>query len=189
MKTSWRIFAQIALIALAVVALDQMTKRLAKHFLEPLGQVTLIDDWLKLTFVENEGIAFGISLGGQGTLTLLSIFAVVGISVYLYSLRRDNLFYKLAFALVLGGAVGNLIDRVAYGRVVDFMHLDLYRGYVGTYYLSLWPVFNVADVAISTGVGIMFIWYKRIFEKEPEPTLNADSSAPKAEEGAKDSAA
>ncbi|MCS6989581.1 MAG: signal peptidase II [Chloroherpetonaceae bacterium] len=188
MNSASRLLAQVLGGALVIVALDQFTKRLAKLYLEPVGQITLVEDWLKLTFVENEGIAFGINLGGQWTLTLLSIFAVLGISLYLYSLRRENLCYKLAFACVLGGAIGNLIDRILYGRVVDFVHFDLYRGYIGSYYLSLWPVFNVADIAISTGVGIMFVWHKRIFDPEPKEALNEPPPAetPKAEEGTKE---
>ncbi|MGQ9806673.1 MAG: signal peptidase II [Chlorobiales bacterium] len=157
---------QILFIIIAIVIADQLTKYWAKHTLEPIGQIPLIGDWLKFTFTENIGIAFGIDLGGQVAVTVLSVLATIGISIYLYSLRRDNIYYKLAFACILGGAIGNLIDRALYGRVVDFIHFDLYRGYIGTYYLSLWPIFNVADIAISTGVGIMFVWYKRIFEPE-----------------------
>lgn len=170
---------QIVLIIIAIIVADQVTKQWAKHNLEPIGQIPLIGDWLKFTFTENEGIAFGISLGGQTTVTVLSILATIGISIYLYSLRRDNIYYKLAFACILGGAIGNLIDRALYGRVVDFIHFDLYRGYIGTYYLSLWPIFNIADIAISTGVGIMFVWYKRIFE--PEPLATPSDSAPATE--------
>ena len=157
---------QIIFIVIAILIADQLTKYWAKQNLEPIGQISLIGDWLKLTFTENTGIAFGIDLGGQVVVTVLSVLATIGISIYLYSLRRDNIYYKLAFACILGGAIGNLIDRALYGRVVDFIHFDLYRGYIGTYYLSLWPIFNIADIAISTGVAIMFVWYKRIFEPE-----------------------
>ncbi len=157
---------QIIFIVIVILIADQLTKYWAKQTLEPIGQISLIGDWLKLTFTENTGIAFGIDLGGQVVVTVLSVLATIGISIYLYSLRRKNIYYKLAFACILGGAIGNLIDRALYGRVVDFIHFDLYRGYIGTYYLSLWPIFNIADIAISTGVAIMFVWYKRIFEPE-----------------------
>ncbi len=182
---------QIVLIVIAIVLADQLTKHWAKQQLEPVGQVSLVGDWLKLTFTENTGIAFGIDLGGQGIVTALSILATIAISAYLYSLRRNNIYYKLAFACILGGAIGNLIDRALYGSVVDFIHFDLYRGYIGSYYLALWPVFNIADVAISTGVGIMFVWYKRIFEPEPSaPTPNDRTLTPetiKATDATKDS--
>ncbi len=163
---------QILFIIIAIILADQLTKYWAKQHLEPIGQIPLAGDWLKFTFTENTGIAFGIDLGGQVVVTVLSVLATIGISIYLYSLRRDNIYYKLAFACILGGAIGNLIDRALYGRVVDFIHFDLYRGYIGTYYLSLWPIFNIADIAISTGVGIMFVWYKRIFEPEPVAPSN-----------------
>jgi len=173
---------QIILIMIAIVLADQLTKYWAKQTLQPIGQISLIGDWLKFTFTENTGIAFGIELGGQKVVTALSILATIGISIYLYSLRRNNIYYKLAFACILGGAIGNLIDRALYGSVVDFIYFDLYRGYVGSYYLALWPVFNIADVAISTGVGIMFVWYKRIFEPEPLTEPSPDlSSLPSSE--------
>jgi signal peptidase II len=173
---------QIILITIAIVLADQLTKYWAKQTLQPIGQISLIGDWLKFTFTENTGIAFGIELGGQKVITALSILATIGISIYLYSLRRNNIYYKLAFACILGGAIGNLIDRALYGSVVDFIYVDLYRGYVGSYYLALWPVFNIADVAISTGVGIMFVWYKRIFEPEPLTEPSPDlSSLPSSE--------
>lgn len=168
---------QIIFIIVVIIIADQLTKYWAKQTLEPIGQICLIDDWLKFTFTENTGIAFGIDLGGQTVVTVLSILATIGISIYLYSLRRKNIYYKLAFACILGGAIGNLIDRALYGRVVDFIHLDLYRGYIGTYYLALWPIFNIADLAISTGVGIMFVWYKHIFEPEPTAPSNDVSSS------------
>jgi signal peptidase II len=161
---------QIVLIVLGVIAFDQLTKYFAKDYLfhQGVGQVPLIGNWLKFTFTENTGIAFGINLGGKWIVTALSVLATIGISWYLYRLRRDNWYYKLAFAFILGGAVGNLIDRVIYGQVVDFIHFDFYNGHPfgGTFYLSLWPIFNIADVAISTGVGIMLVWYKQIFEPE-----------------------
>ncbi len=171
---------QIVLIIIAIVIADQLTKYWAKQYLEPVGQIPLIGDWLKFTFAENTGIAFGIELGGQVVVTVLSILATIGISIYLYSLRRNNIYYKLAFACILGGAIGNLIDRALYGKVVDFIYFDLYRGYIGSYYLALWPIFNIADVAISTGVGIMFVWYKRIFEPEPAPAPSESVPAPEA---------
>jgi signal peptidase II len=168
---------QIILVVFLIIALDQAAKIWAKANLEPIGQIPLLGDWLKFTFTENTGIAFGIELGGQTVVTALSIVATIGISLYLYSLRRDNIYYKLAFACILGGAIGNLIDRAIHGRVVDFIHFDLYHGYIfGKYYLSLWPIFNIADIAISTGVGIMFVWYKQIFEPELNPPSQPNST-------------
>ncbi|NTV46215.1 MAG: signal peptidase II [Chlorobiales bacterium] len=159
---------RIFLIVLSVIALDQATKLLAKDmlFYGP-GEVSLIGDWLKFTYTENRGIAFGIELGGPLFVTFFAILATIGIVYYLYRSRRDNVFYTLAFSLILGGAIGNLIDRIVYGQVIDFIHFDLYRGYIFGKFIALWPIFNVADMAISFGVAILIIWYHKIFEENP----------------------
>ncbi|NTW50355.1 MAG: signal peptidase II, partial [Chlorobiales bacterium] len=129
---------RIFLIVLSVIAFDQATKLLAKDFLfYGPGELSLIGDWLKLTYTENRGIAFGIELGGPMFVTAFAILATIGITYYLYRSRRNNIFFTLAFSLILGGALGNLIDRIAYGQVIDFIHFDLYRGYVFGKYVAL----------------------------------------------------
>lgn len=160
---------RIFLIVLSVIAIDQVTKLLAKDilFYGP-GEIPLIGDWLKFTYTENRGIAFGIELGGPVFVTIFAVLATIGITYYLFRSRRNNIFFTLAFSLILGGAIGNLIDRIAYGQVIDFIHFDLYRGYIFGKYIALWPIFNVADMAISFGVAILIIWYHHIFEEHPE---------------------
>lgn len=160
---------QIFLIVFSVIALDQLTKAAAKRYLLESGtmQVPLLGDWLKFTYTENPGIAFGIQFGGPWVVSIFSLVAMVGICYYLYR-SQQNGYARLAMSLILGGAVGNLIDRVLVGRVVDFIHFDLYNGVVFGRYVSLWPIFNVADSAITIGVAVMLIWYREIFE---EPSL------------------
>lgn len=165
---------QIFLIALAIVALDQVTKYIAREQLgEGATSVSLIGDWLKLTYTENSGIAFGIDLGGRAVVTTLSILATLGICYYLYRTQRKNIYYRIAFGLIIGGAVGNLIDRAFYGQVVDFIHFDIYNGMLFGKYVSLWPIFNVADAAITCGVAVMFIWYRYVFEEVPASPASA----------------
>ena len=137
--------------------------------------INLIGDWLKLTFTENPGMAFGIRFGAPALITGFSIIATILIVVYL--LKVGNVFapYRISLSLVLGGAAGNIIDRVFYGmilyddplflgKVVDFIHVNIWRGYVssdipfiGGNYMALFPIWNVADMAIVLGfVGIIF---------------------------------
>ncbi|MBC8043994.1 MAG: signal peptidase II [Rhizobacter sp.] len=170
---------QIFLIVALVVALDQSTKLLAKkHLFETgVGQIPVIADWLKFTYTENPGIAFGIRIGGPVVVTIFSLVATIGICYYLYRTQQKNIYSRLVIGLILGGAVGNLIDRVAYGQVIDFIHFDLYNGYLFGRYTSIFPIFNVADAAITTGVGVMLVWYKRIFEPDLPPALATSDAA------------
>lgn len=173
---------QIFLIALVIIALDQLTKYIAKTELgEGSAPVPLIADWLKLTYTENSGIAFGIDLGGRAVVTTLSIVATLGICYYLYRTQRKNFYYRLAFGLIIGGAIGNLIDRAIYGQVVDFIHFDIYNGVLFGKHVSLWPIFNVADAAITIGVAVMFIWYRQVFEDEPAKEASAADNQPSVE--------
>jgi signal peptidase II len=166
-----------------IVALDQVTKYIAKRAVKVKGQPpwSLIGDWLKLTYTENSGIAFGIDLGGRAVVTTLSILATLGICYYLYRTQRKNIYYRIAFGLIIGGAIGNLIDRAFYGQVVDFIHFDIYNGMLFGKYVSLWPIFNVADAAITCGVAVMFIWYRQVFEETPAAPVKAMENPPATE--------
>jgi signal peptidase II len=148
------------LVSLAVVVLDQWTKwlvevHLAHHVAQPV-----VPNFLNLTHVRNTGVAFGLfashGLSASWMLTGLGLVALSAVSLYFgYASPRDR-GLLLALALVVGGAIGNLIDRIASGAVTDFIDL-----YVGTYH---WPSFNVADAAISVGIVLMAIdslWLRR----------------------------
>jgi len=139
-------------VAAAVLALDQASKWLALENLvlhESLPLVPL----LNLTLVYNRGAAFGFLSTAAGWQNLFFIgIALVAIVVILYLLRRtasNDRFMAVALMLILGGAVGNLIDRLVYGHVVDFIDV-----YYGTWH---WPAFNVADSAITVG-AVMIVF-------------------------------
>lgn len=139
------------LSGVGVVALDQLTKRLASDHL-PEAPIILISGYFDLTLVHNRGAAFGLFSGlpdGLRELFLISIAVIVG-SIFINILRKSsNLLETLSLGMILGGAVGNLIDRLRFGWVVDFIHLHWHD-------LS-WPVFNIADSAISVGV-VLLAW-------------------------------
>ena len=141
-----------ALVAVGVLALDQLTKLLALARLAPGASVPVIDGFLALTLVMNPGLAFGILAATPPgwrwvvallSLSALSVLAVLSIRV----LPAAGGAAALGLGLIFGGAVGNLIDRGRFGAVVDF--IDVYwRSYH-------WPAFNVADSAITVGVGLV----------------------------------
>ena len=171
-----------------VILLDQVTKIIVLRTMYLGQQIPVIGTWLKLTYTENPGMAFGITFGPKSLVTIFSIIATVLISFYLYKVRNGYSPYKASLALILGGAVGNIIDRVFYGalfndgsyfvgRVVDFIHVNIWSGFIpeavpliGGTYVSLFPIWNVADMAIVCGVvGILVfqkIYHRQIQEQE-----------------------
>jgi signal peptidase II len=134
-------------VAVAVVIADQITKRLAEGRLREQRSIPVVDDILRLTYVENRGAAFGV-LQDQTTFFVLVGVLVIGVIAASYRyLPRSGFMLHLALGLQLGGAIGNLIDRVRQGYVVDFVDFG--------YRANWWPVFNVADSAIVVGVALL----------------------------------
>ncbi len=139
---------------LAVVVLDQATKAALVRTLELHDSVSLVDGLLSLSHVRNRGAAFGLlsdwDLPGQSLLlSLLSVAALVAIATYFVRLPPSSRLPRIALALVLGGAFGNLIDRVRLGYVVDFIHMYWRQ--------HQWPDFNAADSAITIGVTLLVL--------------------------------
>ncbi|NGQ93762.1 lipoprotein signal peptidase [Brevibacillus sp. SYP-B805] len=135
------------LIALVVVVLDQFTKYLIVHNMEQGESIPLIPDVFHLTSHRNLGAAFGILQNQRLVFIIITLAVVAGIVVSLVRIGRTQPRVSLALSLVLGGAVGNFIDRVTTGEVVDFLDFTLIH----------FPIFNVADVAITVGVGLLLL--------------------------------
>jgi len=135
--------------AAAVLGLDQLTKALASGHLVPGEPVPVLGNFLRVTLVHNTGAAFGLFPGSRLPFILVSVLAI---AVVLYLFARDayrSLANRVLLGCILGGALGNLVDRIRWGRVVDFIDVGL--GQVR------WPVFNVADSAVTLGV-ILLAW-------------------------------
>ena len=136
--------------AALVVVFDQISKYLVRHNLDLHATVPVVGDFFRLTYVENSGIVFGIKVGVALPLfTVLSIAATILILYFFYRERTSHLGIRISLALVLGGAIGNLIDRIVFGQVVDFLDFGLgkYRFFV----------FNVADSAVTVGVVLFLL--------------------------------
>ncbi len=148
----------------------------------PLGSSRpIFGDFLRLTYIENPGMAFGIDIGGKLFFSLFSIVASAGILLYLYRSRNEHLAFRTSLALILGGAVGNLIDRVFYGmlydegplfygKVVDFLDADFFNVNIFGYHMTRWPVFNVADASVTCGVILMLLVHKKSLKEETSLT-------------------
>jgi signal peptidase II len=142
------------LIAAAVLALDRCTKWLIAHRLTMHDSVTVIPGFFRIIHTENPGAAFGIFADSPsplktGLLILFSVVALLIVSALLWKTRPTMTSTGIGLALILGGAIGNLWDRIVSHRVVDFLLF-----YVGHYQ---WPAFNVADSAIVVGAGLLVL--------------------------------
>jgi signal peptidase II len=138
--------ARLALVALGVTVADQVTKALAVRGLVHRGSVQVVGDLVRLTLVRNPGVAFGVRFGewAQLPLALLSAVVVVILVGLLLRRRTGSEPAEVALAAIAGGALGNLVDRLRFGTVVDFLDIG-----VGS---TRWPVFNLADSAVTVGV-------------------------------------
>lgn len=197
---------KIIYVSLIIVVIDQITKLLVKGFSIPFlgfnydgmyyGQsIPIIGDFFRLTYIENPGMAFGFDPGENFKLavSLFSLFASIGLVFYLYLIRDKSFSLRLSIAFILGGAIGNLIDRtfygvlfgyapLFYGRVVDFFDFDFFNFTIFGVSYDRWPIFNIADAAVTIGVLILIIFYrsdeqeeKKKQEDENIEILQADS--------------
>lgn len=156
-------YIRLIIIAGLVVILDQITKEIIMQTMPVSRSLSVIPGFFNLTHVQNPGGAFGF-LAQQSNLVRKFVFIFIsliaaGLVLWFYQKTpKPYPFLAAGFALIFGGAVGNLIDRIRFGRVVDFLDV-----YVGAYH---WPAFNVADSAITIGIGI-FVFHL-LFREIPE---------------------
>jgi signal peptidase II len=180
---------RVLILSLVIIVTDQCAKLLVKGISIPwLGihlegmqygaSRTVLGDFFRLTYIENPGMAFGIDVGGKLFFSLFSVAASLAILFYLYRARRGPLGFRLSLAMIFGGAVGNLIDRIFYGvifgdgslfhgRVVDFFDVDFFNITIGTYHMSRWPVFNIADASVTIGVLLLLVFHRSMDNARP----------------------
>lgn len=133
------------IVGFVVLVLDQMTKYLVRLFMFD-SSVIVFENVFHLTFVKNTGALFGM-FQNSNTIFIFITVVVIGFLVYLLKTSQDTkMFYYCNIGLLIGGAVGNLVDRIFFGYVIDFVDV------------RVWPVFNVADSAISVGIVLMITY-------------------------------
>ncbi len=209
-KSPYRYF----LLTLLVIILDQGVKMLVHFYMDEgfAGQIRVLGDWFKIHYVTNPGMAFGMQLGseyGKLLLTGFRLAAMVGIGYYLVRLARRGAHEGLLWCIgaILGGAIGNVIDSIFYGKffglttenaptpwfhgkVIDMFFFDFWEGIIpewvpgwgGSYYST--PIFNVADASIFLGVCVILIFQGRFFHEKhekPAPDAGAEPVAPEPE--------
>lgn len=131
-----------------LVVLDQLIKILVDKYMLFGDTIPVIGDFFHITYVQNRGIAFGIFQGKVDIISIATVIAIIGIIVYFFkNVKKSNLFERLAYIFIISGAVGNMIDRLFRGYVVDMLD---FRG--------IWSfVFNIADVYINLGVILLLL--------------------------------
>jgi len=145
----------LTLVAGTVVILDQVTKSIIQRTMQLHESIPVIDAFFNLTYIRNTGAAFGLFAGSANGLRIaffgtVSVVAIVFLWTLYVKIPREAALGRLAISLVMGGAIGNLVDRIRFGEVVDFLDF-----FIGSYH---WPAFNVADSCISVGVTLL-IWH------------------------------
>lgn len=148
------------LIFILTVLLDQVSKYLTVKFLLGKPPIVLIKGFLRLNYLENFGAAFGIMQNKKGFFIVITIIVVLGLIYYMKTNNNLSIIVKIALSMIIGGAIGNLIDRIRLGYVIDF--IDVRFGNLYDY-----PVFNIADSFIVVGtLIILYLVLSDKYEKE-----------------------
>lgn len=146
------------LTAVLLTALDQITKLWAVKKLRPVGEIPLIEGVFNLRYVENTGAAFSMLQGKTFLLTVIPIIACVFMSYIIFAKKINSRLGEWGVALIFSGALGNLIDRVFRGAVVDMFDFELIN----------FPVFNVADICVTIGALLFFIYAIFFYDDKAE---------------------
>lgn len=153
--------AYISLIIGAVlVGIDQLIKFFVSVYLQPVGKVNVIGDIFKLTYVENRGVAFGMFSDMRWVFVVLTVALLAIIIIYMFIKKPQGKFFYICSALIIGGGIGNLIDRVFYGYVIDYLSLSFFP-----------PVCNFADYCITAGTILLMVYllfFSDTFSKRTE---------------------
>ena len=142
-------------LTIALLVLDQATKWLVRTRMERAAPIELVPGYLRLSYVQNSGVAFGLFSRDESPwkpylLAALAVVAVVGILVYAARVPRKRVMLRTALATTLGGILGNFVDRIGQGYVIDFIEFHIHESFH-------WPTFNVADSAISVGIAVLLL--------------------------------
>lgn len=155
-KKSPRDYIIYTAIILGGIIIDQITKALASAYLKPIYSLPIIEDIFHFTYRENTGMAFGMLKEHRWIFMLVSTILIIGMGIYLFGMKSENRLYDVSLSLILSGGVGNMIDRIFLGYVVDFIDCRFIN----------FAVFNGADSFVCVGAGILMLALIRDLIKE-----------------------
>jgi signal peptidase II len=156
------------ILALIIIIIDQVTKWLIVKSMQLGESITVIDDFLYITSHRNRGAAWGILQGQMWFFYIITVIVIIGIIVYIQKFAKGKILLGISLGLMLGGAIGNFIDRVYRKEVVDFVDSYIF-GYD-------FPIFNVADSALVVGVGLLLLQMLREERETKEKTNGKDGT-------------
>lgn len=170
------------IVIVAAVAVDFVSKLLVATNMELFSSIPLIPDFLSFTRIHNNGAAWGILSGQRWIFLVVTGIAIIGLPILLYRYRKLHFLFGFSLSLIIGGAIGNMIDRLTLGYVIDFIDVDIIMdlGLFEIHYTSF-PIFNVADIFVTVGTAIMIV-YILFFDK----TFFADKKASEEKTSKKD---
>jgi len=141
------------IVALIVVLLDQITKWLVVHNMSLFQSISIIEGWFHITSTRNRGAAFSILQNQRIFFIILTLLVILFLIYYILQIHQSQKVFSLGLALILGGAAGNLIDRIVTGEVIDFIDVRIIH----------FAIFNIADSAIT--IGVIFVIWELFFSK------------------------
>ncbi len=153
------------LLGIAITVIDQLTKLLVTQRFYLYESIPVVPGLFNLRYIQNTGAAWGMFAGGHGWLSALSVVVLVALVVFQRSFFSHGLVERIAFGLIIGGIVGNFIDRVRLNYVIDFLDFHWGRHH--------FPAFNVADAAICCGVGLYMLTQILLARRQREEALRA----------------
>ncbi len=159
----------LALVAGSVIVADQLTKTAIMQHMRLHESISVVPNLFSLTYIRNPGAAFGLLAGSSNAFRMVffgitSLFALALLGTILFRMPEKDWIGQLSIAGILGGAIGNLVDRLRFGEVIDFLDI-----YIENHH---WPAFNVADSAITVGVTLLIIHFA--FERKESPVPPPD---------------
>ena len=197
-------------VPIVVLLLDQGCKLWVHTYMiqGSAGEIPLLGNFFKLHYLTNPGLAFGLKISGpygKSLLTFVRIVVSCGLVYYFYYILRSGYArgFVICIGVILGGALGNVVDSTFYGvwlgnapldaptpwfhgQVIDMFYVDIWEGYlpenlplVGGNYIFLWPIFNVADASIFTGILILFLFKQRFLKVTEEVEINEEKEESK----------
>lgn len=154
------------IVGVVLVIIDQIIKYFVSAYLQPVGSVSVIDNLFSLTYVENKGVAFGMFSDMRWVFVTLTSVLLAIIIFYMFKKRPKGKFFYICAALIIGGGIGNLIDRIFYGYVIDYLSLSFFP-----------PVCNFADYCITAGTIMLVIYllfFSDVFDSSKKAKMKND---------------